>query len=412
MSILIMYIVQKNHLRSSVDDYELFRWLSHKTKNLYNYALYLIKSHYSQRKQHLTLKKIFPKIKSHITYTQLHSDHAQLTLRSLQANYSSYFELIKLKKQGKYNEEVHPPSFLSKNGYYIVQFIPRQMKRVDDRVRLSLGKRGQLSMGKRYLWVTIPPNIRDRVIKMIRIIPKFKGDYFEIEFVYDSEIRIPKLDYSHYLALDLGLDNFAAAVSTRETAFILEGRGIKSYNQWWNKSKSKLQSQYDRQGIKWGDRMSGLHIKRYNVMRNFIAHAVHTVVDHCIANQIGNLVVGDWEDMKRGLKMRKKTAQQFQQIPYGKFKDRLKSKCELYGISIVFVDEAYTSQTCSSCGIVRNSNRVKRGLYRCRSCGMQLNADINGAINIMRKVAPKKLLQWSSGDIISPERLKLINFSV
>ncbi|MCE7737569.1 MAG: transposase, partial [Candidatus Heimdallarchaeota archaeon] len=111
-------------------------------------------------------------------------------------------------------------------------------------------------------------------------------------------------------------------------------------------------------------------------------------------------------------KMRKKTAQQFQQIPYGKFKMNLQSKGELYGIRIVFVDEAYTSQTCSGCGLIRKANRVKRGLYSCKNCKLQINADINGAINIMRKVAPNSLSKWSSGDIISPDRLRLVNFSV
>ncbi|MCE7735775.1 MAG: transposase [Candidatus Heimdallarchaeota archaeon] len=79
------------------------------------------------------------------------------------------------------------------------------------------------------------------------------------------------------------------------------------------------------------------------------------------------------------------------------------------------MDEAYTSQTCSGCGLIRKANRIKRGLYKCDNCNLQLNADINGAINIMRKVAPDSLSnrsKWSSGDIISPDRLRLVNFSV
>ena len=219
----------------------------------------------------------------------------------------------------------------------------------------------------------------------------------------------------HFMALDLGLDNFATAVSTKETGFILEGRGIKSYNRDWNKKKAKLRSQYDKQDIQWGRAILDLQVKRYIIMKNFIAHCVHKIIEHCLEHKIGNLVIGDWEDMKRGLKMRKKTSQLFQQIPYAKFKENLKSKAELYGINAILVDEAYTSQTCSGCEIVRKANRIKRGLYRCINCGLQLNADINAAINILSKVAPKSMLrhwQWSSGDIISPQRLKLVNFSV
>ncbi len=268
-------------------------------------------------------------------------------------------------------------------------------------------------MGVRWVWVSIPKNIENKLINMVRVVPRYKGEYFEIEYVYQPNIELAKFDYSQYLSIDLGLDNFATAISTRETAFIIEGRGIKSYNRWWNKKIAKVQSQYDKQKIKgWGSKMLRLHIRRYNVMRNYVAHGVIVIVNHCIKYKIGNIVVGDWEDMKRGLKMRKKTAQQFQQIPYSKFKLNLMSKAELFGINVEFVDEAYTSQTCSNCGLIRKSNRIKRGLYRCKDCQQQINADVNGAINILRKVAPKKLLQWSSGDIISPQRLKLVNFSV
>jgi IS605 OrfB family transposase len=202
-------------------------------------------------------------------------------------------------------------------------------------------------------------------------------------------------------------------VTSRETAFILEGRGIKSYNQWWNKQKAELLSTYDKYGRKWGYRMKNLHIKRYNVFRNYVSHAVHHIVNHCLEHQIGNIVVGDWKDMKRGLRMRKRTSQSFQQIPYAPLKKRLESKCAVYGIRIFFVDESYTSQTCYKCGIIRKANRVKLGLYRCKNCKIERNADINGAINIMKKVVPKDLskhFQWDSGDIISPERVKLVNF--
>ncbi|MHA2274670.1 MAG: transposase, partial [Candidatus Kariarchaeaceae archaeon] len=155
-------------------------------------------------------------------------------------------------------------------------------------------------MGIRYVWVSIPTNIRDKLISMVRIVPKFNGQYFEIEFVYQPEVFVPEFDYSQYLSLDLGLDNFVTAISAKETAFIIEGRGIKSYNQWWNKKRSKIQSQYDKQGIKrYGKKKLLLGIKRYNVMRNYLAHCVNKVINHCIKYNIGNVVIGDWEDMKR-----------------------------------------------------------------------------------------------------------------
>lgn len=407
-------------MRTHADGYDVFVSLVHKCKNLYNQALYTIRQEYDRNKQYLSESQLFHSIKTHHSYKELSSDNAQQTLRKVRNNYSSYLALLKLKRKGKYTKKVNIPNYLPKGGHFVSQFISRQIKRVDNRLRLSLGKRGQLSMGQRYIWVNIPPNIYTKVIEGVRIIPKFRASYMEIEFLYNSKKTKPELDYSQFLSIDLGLNNFATAVSTRETAFILEGSGIKSFNRWWNKKKAKLQSVYDQTQTKykaWGTNMRNLNVKRYNVMRNYIANSVHYTITHCLVNKIGHIVVGDWGDMKRSLKMRKKTAQQFQQIPYATFKKLLAFKCDLYGIEIHFQDERNTSKTCFNCGLVRKANRIKRGLYQCIQCGIHVNADINGAINILKKVALKdeienfSNIQWSSGEIISPCRVKLVNFA-
>ena len=106
----------------------------------------------------------------------------------------------------------------------------------------------------------------------------------------------------------------------------------------------------------------------------------------------------------------KPTTQSFQQIPYALFKKRLVSKCAQFGICVQFIEESYTPQQCSSCGLLRKANRVKRGLYVCQHCAQTLNADINAAINIMRKVVPNALSKWDSGEISSPCRLRLVEF--
>ncbi len=73
----------------------------------------------------------------------------------------------------------------------------------------------------------------------------------------------------------------------------------------------------------------------------------------------------------------------------------LEYKAKMVGITVVLVSEAYTSQQCSGCGIMKKNNRKSRGLYLCSSCGLRLNADHNAAINILHrlpfdeKVVPK-----------------------
>ncbi|MHA2274671.1 MAG: hypothetical protein ACXAC2_02835 [Candidatus Kariarchaeaceae archaeon] len=93
-------MVQKNHLRYNVDGYETLKWVSHKCKNLYNTANYIIKTNYDKTGKYLSEKQLFHQVKSHITYTQISSDNAQLTLRTLRQNYTSFFQLLKLKKKG------------------------------------------------------------------------------------------------------------------------------------------------------------------------------------------------------------------------------------------------------------------------------------------------------------------------
>jgi IS605 OrfB family transposase len=239
----------------------------------------------------------------------------------------------------------------------------------------------------------------------------------EIEYIYNVDPLKPEvfgLDKKKYLGIDLGLNNFATCASTNGTAFILEGSGIKSYNRWYNKVQAKLQSVYDKQGTKFGRKKRKLLFKRRHKMRNFMAQQVNYIIKFCLRNKVGNVVVGDWEDMKRGLPMRKKQGQQFQQLPYKLFKDKLKTKCKQYGIDYELHEESYTSQDCAGCGIRRKQNRIHRGLYCCASCSLVINADVNGALNIIKKVAPKEVKiskfsqQGSSGGMIPPVRIRAL----
>ena len=146
---------------------------------------------------------------------------------------------------------------------------------------------------------------------------------------------------------------------------------------------------------------------------NYLNHVVLNIISHCLNNNIGSIIVGECGDMKRELKMRKNVSQLFQILPYRKFKNKLKHKAILHSIRIDFVEEEFTSQDCFVCSLRRKANRVKRGLYQCIECGMQLNADVNGALNIMKKVVPNDVIssiEWDSGDIISPSRIRLVDF--
>jgi len=140
--------------------------------------------------------------------------------------------------------------------------------------------------------------------------------------------------------------------------------------------------------------------------------AVNTIIKHCLGKGIGTIVTGEMKGIKQNAKLGRKTNQNFLFIPFYRFRQKLSSKCAFYGINYLEVNEAYTSQTCSHCGLRRKANRKYRGLYVCNSCGIALNADVNGAINILQKVAPESSYQkiWNSGCVNRPYRIRVVSF--
>ncbi len=227
--------------------------------------------------------------------------------------------------------------------------------------------------------------------------------------MYEDKQQLSIFDLSRYLGVDLGLDNFAAVVDTIGTAFLIEGRYIKSLNRWYNKERARLQSIYSKQGIKCGRKLALVSHKRQHIIDNFLNQAVSLIIKHCLNNQIGAVVVGRMKGIKQGIEIGRVNNQNFVGIPYGKFKRKLKSKCMYYGIRYMEVDEGHTSQRCSRCGHVSKSSRRYRGLYVCKKCGYVVNADINGAINILAKVAGESAVKQitSSGCVNHPVRIRV-----
>jgi len=212
-------------------------------------------------------------------------------------NMRSFFHVLNERRKGNYNRPASMPKYLPKDGYFVCIFQKDMFKVNGDRIRLSLG-RNFSKFGVRFLEFKLPPTVAGKKIKEVRILPRCKGLWFEIEYVYEAEPEKADLDYSEYLAIDLGLDNFATCVSTSGTPFIIEGRGLKSFNRWWNKEKAKLQSIYDKQGIKMGKKMAWLLRKRKNVINNFMNQVVNYIVKYCLANRIGNIIIGELKEIK------------------------------------------------------------------------------------------------------------------
>lgn len=254
-----MYLTQKNHLRGlSKLDYQLLRHLTHLSKNLYNHTLYTVRQYYFAKGSFLPYEQAYHYVKSHNTYEMLPSQVAQQTMKVVNRSMYSFFGLLRERKKGNYHRPIRMPNYLPKEDFFVCIF-PKDMFKVEEkRTRLSLGRYFAITFGVRYLYVQHPPHVVGNPIKEVRVLPRYQGRYFEIEYVYEVEPVHPPLASTRYLSIDLGLDNFATCISTDGTPFILEGKGLKSYNRWWNKQKARLQSVYDKQEIIMGQKLAGL----------------------------------------------------------------------------------------------------------------------------------------------------------
>lgn len=268
---------------------------------------------------------------------------------------------------------------------------------------------------------TIPPILLDKKIKVIKIVPKANARFFEIQYIYEVDCIQRELNIQNALAIDFGVDNFITAVSNTGQTFIIDGRKLKSINQWYNKENAHLQSIKDKQhlGKKITKRQLIITNNHNNKVNDYISKTACKVIDYCINNDIGTLVVGYNKDFQRNSKLGKQNNQNFVSIPYGRLRNKLKYLCELNGIRYIEQEESYTSKASfwdkdyipvyGDTGVyVFSGQRIYRGLYKTAS-GKLLNADINGALNIMRKSNVVDLdILYSRGDVDTPIRIRIV----
>jgi IS605 OrfB family transposase len=408
-----MYLVQKNRIRNlTKKEFTVLRLLSRLSKNIYNVTLWETKQYYELNVAFLTYNNAYHVVKNNENFTKLPMEVAENTMKIVERSFRSFFSLLKKKRNGNYIRPANLPSFLPKDGFFICIFGPHQIRVVDngELIRLSLGRWITTNESVRYLFFKLPPTVIGHQIKEIRVLPRYRGQYFEIEHVYLQEPILTDLDTNEYLGIDLGVGNLAACVSTTGPSFIIDGRKLKSYNRLWNKRKAQFQSVHDKQGVERSEKKARLFWQRSDYIRNYMAQSVNYIVKCCISNKIGNIAVGELKNIKQNATLGRHNNQNFQSIPFGLFKQKIRSKCELYGITYHEVSESYTSQTCCVCGRIRKKNRVYRGLYKCDRCGAVINADINSAVNIARQCNPDSFQRTigTSGTVNVPVRIRIV----
>ena len=416
---IYMYLTVKQQVKHlSKKEYLDIKELCHVAKNLTNEAIYNIRQYYFDNNEYLSYEKNYKLLKSSDNYKILNSNMAQQILKEVDGSFKSFFNLLRLAKQGKYNyKDIRLPHYLPKDSFttLVIGFI-----RIKDN-KLLIPFSNLYKKTHKPISINMPPILADKKIKEIRIIPKVNARFFEIQYTYEKYIEQKKLNNLNALAIDLGINNLCTCVTSNGYSFIIDGKRLKSINQWYNKENAKLQSIKDKQGI---DnitlRQSIILNNRNNKINDYMSKALRYIIDYCINNDIGNIIVGYNETFQRNSDIGKRNNQTFVNIPYGKLRDKLEYLSKLYGINIIKQEESYTSKASffdkDNIPIYCDNNhnaysfsgqRIKRGLYKTGSNKL-INADINGALNIMRKSSVVDInILYSRGEVDTPIRIRI-----
>ena len=415
-----MYLTVKQQIKHlSKEDYKSIKELCHIAKNLTNEAIYNVRQYYFTEDKFLKYEKNYTLLKSSPNYKELNSNMAQQILKEVDGSFKSFFGLIKLAKQGKYSfKDCKLPRYLPKDGYttLVIGFV-----RLNGN-KLILPFSNNFKKTHKVVEITIPPVLLDKKVKEIRILPKANARYFEIQYIYETECIQRNLNTQNALALDLGVNNLVTAVSSTGKSFIVDGRKLKSINQWFNKEKARLQSIKDKQhfGKKPTSRQKAIARDCNNKVNDYMNKAARMIIDYCINNDIGTLIAGYNVTFQRNSHIGKQNNQNFVNIPYGRLRDKLAYMCELNGITYVEQEESYTSKASfwdkDNIPVYNNDNpkeyefsgnRVHRGLYKTAN-GKTFNADINGALNIMRKSSVVDMnILYGRGEVDTPIRIRI-----
>lgn len=400
-----MRTLKQNLKQLNKEQFTLLKQYSKHSNSLYNCTLYVCKVFFQQTGSYIGLSKLDKEMQLNFHYQSLPSFLAQEIVRLVDKNYRSFFALLKKKRNSEYSDNIKEPHFKKKGDFFILVFNNQRI--------LKQSKDGQTHIK---LLKNLKIKFNYQIGEIKQGIIKWNGFNFVLYLSYEQENETLKNDNQKYLGIDLGLNNFATCVSNVGQSFIINGRPLKSYNKFHNKMKSKIQADLEiKNKTKWSKKLSLVRNKRTRYIDNFMNNAVSYIVNRCKELGINTVVLGYNELWKQNINLGKKTNQSFTNIPHGLFRSKLESKCEREGLNLKLQEESYTSK----CSFVDGEypekhaeyvgKRVKRGLFK-TSGGLKVNADCNGASNIIVKSVGKvvsELIKEIGVSIVTPKVITL-----
>ena len=408
MKLVDRHVIKKSHkFYKECDD------LCFKSKNLFNAANYVVRQEFIKNKKYINkydIQKTFQG--KSVDYLALPAKVSQQTLKLLDQSWSSFFAAIKdySKNPGKYLGKPKLPNYKHK--------LKGRFATVYDKQAISksyFDKHGLLKLSQTNIAINSRFSFYD--VKQIRIVPRM--EHYVIEVVHEVDVSEVQRNPNNVLGLDLGVNNLCAAASNdNNVKFLISGRPVKAINQFFNKKRAKLQSMLTK-GVTKTTKLTSKSInkltnKRNNKINDYLHKASRKIIDNCLTNDIGKIVIGRNKDWKQNIQIGKRNNQNFVGIPFYKLINMITYKAQLENIEVVTNEESYTSK----CSALDNEKlckhdkylgrRVKRGLFKTKD-KILVNSDINGALNIIRKVVSNFAIATDEieGFAVSPKLLKV-----
>lgn len=377
------------------------------SKHLSNAALYLTRQTYiKQDHAIITYVELDKLMQTTAEYRALPAKVAQWVLKQVALAWQSYFAACHQWAANPSKFLGHPklPQYLDKQGRNLLVYTEQAISRAP----------------KHAGWV-IPSGVDIRVatklpvetIAQVRLVPH--ATHYTVEVIYDHAITPADVDPAWVAGLDLGVTNLAVITSNQPgfVPLLVNGRPLKALNQYSNKSRAYYQSRLP-DGQDTSHRLDVLTDKRKRQLASYLQVASRRIIDHLVQQHIGTVVIGKNDGWKQEVALGERTNQAVVFLPHARFIQLLTYKAQLVGIQVIVTEESSTSK----CSFLDHEplehqaqyagKRVKRGLF-VTATGKRLNADVNGAYNMIVKVVPNAFGQGRVGVVVHPVRLDLAN---
>jgi len=383
------------------------------SKRLYNAANYVVRQAFIHEGRIVSYEDLARDLKTSAEYRALPAKVAQWVLRQVALAWTSYFAARAAWRADPSRFLGHPklPKYLPKQGRNLLTYTEQAISRAPK-------NRGYIVPSGLAIRVQTRQTSMDQ-IDQVRIVPH--ATHYTVEVIPERQVRPAEVDPARVASVDIGLNNLAAVASNQSglAPLLVNGRPVKALNQWYNKRRARLQAKLPN-GQFTSRQLDTLADKRQRQIMEYLHVASRRIVDWLVTRGIGTLVIGKNDGWKQAITLGKRTNQNFVFVPHARFIALLRYKAGLVGIQVRITEESYTSKAsfldadplpvydAATPASPFSGKRVKRGLYQAAN-GRRLNADVNGAYNILRKVVPDAFGNGIGGVVVHPVRIALMN---